>query len=147
MPTMPPMFRAHGARSKAEANREVDRRRGSAKERGYDSRWTKARASHLLRSPICRYCEVGAFGPKRVTAATVVDHLYPHRGERRLFWLTALWVSACEACHSGPKQSAERGGPAAMDALADVLGLPRLAALLAAKGPAAPPGKTLGLRA
>jgi 5-methylcytosine-specific restriction endonuclease McrA len=126
MPTMPPMFRVSGARSKAETDRAADQRRGSAKERGYDGRWAKARASHLARSPLCRYCEVGAFGAKRVTAATIVDHLYPHRGDRALFWQTRFWVSACGDCHAGPKQAVEHRGMVALHALADQVGVPRL---------------------
>ncbi len=43
-----------------------------------------------------------------------------------MFWLSVLWVSCCRSCHSGFKQSVERRGPAAIDALALRLGLPTL---------------------
>ena len=100
---------------------------GTSAERLYDGMWRKARDQHLDAHPLCRFCEAGAWGdPPRTTAATVVDHLYPHQGQRWLFWLRRLWVSACAPCHNGPKQQAERRGPAALDDLARRLGLPTL---------------------
>lgn len=128
MPTMPPHFRAHGARTDFERNRQADQRRGSASERGYDGKWAKASAGHRVRSPLCRYCEVGAFGPPHVRPATLVDHLYPHRGDTVLFWNKLYWVSSCGACHSGPKQAVEAKGRRAIDVLAGKLALPPLAA-------------------
>lgn len=113
-------------RSKVERNREADARRGSAHARGYDSRWAKASKGRLRSHPLCEYCEVGAFGPARVKAATLTDHLYPHGGDRALFWISALWVSACTDCHSGPKQAAERRGRSDLDALATLLHRPLL---------------------
>lgn len=81
---------------------------------------------HLRNSPICCYCEVGAFGRACIVAARLVDHLYPHRGDMVLFWSARWWVSSCTTCHSGPKQAAELEGAAALDRLADLLALPRL---------------------
>lgn len=107
----------------------ADQRRGSARERGYDTRWAKASAGRLKRHPVCEYCEAGAFGPACVSAAELTDHLYPHRGDRDLFWRADLWVSACASCHNGPKQTAERRGRAALDQLARLLGRPTLDAL------------------
>jgi 5-methylcytosine-specific restriction protein A len=97
---------------------------GSADQRLYDATWRRERARHLRQHPLCLYCEAGAFGPPCVTAARVVDHLYPHRGDRRLFWLRALWVSCCAPCHNGPKQARERQGERALDALARLIGYP-----------------------
>jgi hypothetical protein len=59
-----------------------------------------------------------------VTAATLVDHVYPHRGDRQLFWDRTWWASSCTPCHSGFKQRVEAAGQAALDALARRLGLP-----------------------
>ena len=75
-------------------------------ERGYGGRWQKARATFLMRHPLCCYCQ--ALG--RVTAATVVDHKVPHRGDQALFWDTANWQSLCANCHSSAKQQAEKSG-------------------------------------
>jgi 5-methylcytosine-specific restriction protein A len=125
MPRMPPVFRPRSHGDRQVVQREQDRARGSAAERGYDSRWRKASRSHLTRSPVCRYCEADAWGNgAAVTAATLVDHLFPHRGDTGLFWSTEWWVSSCKACHDGPKQAVERAGWRGLDRLADLLGLP-----------------------
>ena len=125
MPTKPPSARPRAAAAaRKRTSQTVDHRRGSAQSRGYDAAWRAAAKSHLRTSPLCRYCELGAFGQApRVTAASLVDHLYPHRGDRVLFWARRLWVSACRPCHDGPKQAAERIGGAALDRLAALLGI------------------------
>ena len=45
----------------------------------------------------------------RVTAATVVDHKIPHKGDQRLFWDPANWQSLCKPHHDRDKQREERG--------------------------------------
>lgn len=124
MPSMPPTFRPAGNLSRRDANRMSDKRRGSARERGYDGAWDKASAGHRRSHPLCRYCEL----VDEVKAADLTDHLYPHRGDRVLFWNRTYWVSACDDCHNGFKQRIERKGRAALDALAVRLGLPPLPA-------------------
>lgn len=97
--------------------------RGSARQRGYTVEWDKAAKEHRREHPLCRYCEVGAFGPARATPATCTDHLYPHRQFEGVFWRRDYWVSSCEPCHAGPKQALEQRGRADLDALALQLGL------------------------
>ena len=75
-------------------------------QRGYGYAWQQARAEHLRAHPLCVMC--GKEG--RVTAATVVDHCIPHRGDSVLFWNRANWQSLCATHHSGEKQAMERGG-------------------------------------
>lgn len=75
--------------------RELDRQRGSASERGYNVRWRRARQAFLARSPLCAECQRNG----RVEAATVVDHIQPHRGNMALFWDSSNWQSLCKACH------------------------------------------------
>jgi 5-methylcytosine-specific restriction endonuclease McrA len=41
-------------------------------------------------------------------AATVVDHIIPHKGDRKLFWSRANWQPLCVSCHSSRKQRLER---------------------------------------
>lgn len=119
MPSMPPTFRPAGNLSRVEANRTYDARRGSARARGYSAAWDKASAGHLLGSPLCRYCEL----VDEVRAADLTDHLYPHRGNRVVFWNRTYWVSSCTDCHNGFKQRVERRGLLALDELARRLGI------------------------
>lgn len=79
-----------------ERKRWFDERRGSAASRGYDSRWRKARIGYLRRHPLCVHCEAEGV----VCAASVVDHIVPHRGDRRLFWDRANWQSLCAEHHN-----------------------------------------------
>ena len=83
------------AHTKAERVR-YDQRRGSSTERGYDGRWRKARETYLRRNPLCVICEKET----RLTPATVVDHIIPHRGNQELFWdTTNNWQALCKRCH------------------------------------------------
>jgi len=74
-----------------------DLNRPSARERGYDAKWEKARRLFLREHPLC---QCGA-------EATTVDHRIPHRGDRQLFWNRANWQPLCTHCHSSTKQRLE----------------------------------------
>lgn len=124
MPVRPPSFRPGGPRTRREVNRQVDKERGSAAARGYDWAWAKESKAHREANPLCLYCALD----ERITACTLVDHLYPHRGDRDLFWDRTYWVSCCAPCHNVFKQSIEHAGRPALDALAIRLGLPPLGA-------------------
>jgi len=69
--------------------------RGTAAERGYDARWRRARLRFLSIHPLCRYCEAEGV----TKAATVVDHITPHRGDRKLFWDQNNWQPLCKFHH------------------------------------------------
>ncbi len=85
--------------------REIDANRASSNERGYDSRWRKARAAYLRKHPLCKaHLDRG-----EIAAATDVDHIKPHRGAKALFWDSSNWQSLCHACHS-EKTAREDGG-------------------------------------
>lgn len=76
--------------------------RASSSQRGYGSRWQKARITYLARNPDCVMC-----GKK----ATVVDHIIPHKGDQQLFWDSASnWQSLCKICHDKAKAIQERKG-------------------------------------
>lgn len=124
MPSMPPTFRPAGNISRSEGRKASDARRGSARERGYTSAWDRAAKGHRQSSPLCRYCELVG----EIAAATVTDHLYPHKGDQAVFWNRDYWVSSCSTCHDVFKQRVERKGRAALDALAHRLGLTPLPA-------------------
>ncbi|MDL2205789.1 HNH endonuclease [Eubacteriales bacterium OttesenSCG-928-N13] len=69
--------------------------RESAAQRGYDGKWRAARARFLRQHPLCISCRsVG-----RLTPATVVDHIIPHRGDEKLFWDQSNWQPLCKSCH------------------------------------------------
>lgn len=72
-----------------------ERWRGSASSRGYDSRWRAARKAFLQAHPMCAEC----LREGRYTAASVVDHIIPHRGNQQLFWDMENWQALCKACH------------------------------------------------
>lgn len=77
-------------------------------ERGYGSRWQRARATFLSRSEnvLCRMCQADG----RVTPATVVDHVIPHGGSQTLFWDSNNWQPLCKRHHDSAKQRIEKGG-------------------------------------
>lgn len=70
--------------------------RGSAHQRGYNSRWQRARAAYLAAHPLCVECAKHG----RVTPARVVDHVRPHRGDQALFWDERNWQALCD--HTSP---------------------------------------------
>jgi len=81
-----------------------DARRPSARERGYNHEWRKARLEYLAMHPHCRECT--KHGITRL--ATVVDHIIPHKGDKPLFWHRANWQPLCKPCHDRHKQRQER---------------------------------------
>lgn len=66
--------------------------------------WKHIRRWQLAQEPLCRMCaEVGD-----TTAATVCDHIEPHRGDAEKFW-SGPFQSLCAAHHSRDKQREENG--------------------------------------
>jgi len=107
MPLQPPLHHGAGFRSAVEQRRENDIRRGSSRRRGYTTAWQKARAAYLSRHPLCVFCERDG----RVTAAAVVDHIEPHRGDHEKFWDSDNWQSLCKKHHDSTKQREEKRWP------------------------------------
>ena len=68
-------------------------------------RWRRVRRQQLRKEPLCAMC----FERGLITAATVADHVVPHRGDWNLFW-TGKLQGLCVACHNGDKQSMDRTG-------------------------------------
>lgn len=73
----------------------------------YDSAlWKRMRRLQLIEHPLCAYCaRLGA-----VTAATVADHIKPHRGDIALFYDSDNLQSLCKPCHDRIKQIEEAHG-------------------------------------
>lgn len=75
--------------------RALDERRGSAASRGYGHKWREAREAWLRSHPLCARHDARG----ETVAATVVDHIVPHKGDAGLFWDRGNWQSLCKACH------------------------------------------------
>lgn len=73
-------------------------------QRGYGGKWQRYRLAFLAKHPLCRACEAEG----KVTVATVVDHVVPHRGDMVLFW-KGEHQPLCGPCHSA-KTAREEGG-------------------------------------
>jgi len=84
---------------------EHDKTRGTATERGYNSKWRKARITYLSHHPLCAECE----RQDKLTPADVVDHIIPHKGDSTLFWNTDNWQPLCKR-HHDIKTAKEDGG-------------------------------------
>lgn len=119
MPMLPPRLCrcgykiAHGASCPCERQRkaQADKRRPSARQRGYDSKWETAAKVFLMEHRKC------ACGCGRV--ADTVDHIVPHRGDMGLFWDRSNWQALAATCHSSKKQSLEAKARGRSRALAD----------------------------
>ena len=85
--------------------RQHDERRESSAQRGYSYKWQKARKGFLAKHPLCAECERQG----RITAATDLDHITPHKGDKDAFWTRSNWQSLCHPCHSR-KTATEDGG-------------------------------------
>ncbi|HBP27932.1 MAG TPA: HNH endonuclease [Advenella kashmirensis] len=89
-------------------------------QRGYGYKWQQARAAYLADHPLCVMCRRQA----RVTKATVVDHIKPHKladaresGNQKqiekaehLFWSQENWQALCKRHHDSDKQMLEKTG-------------------------------------
>ena len=86
----------------------------------YGSRWNIARLSFLQDHPLCSMCQE----QHRIVAATVVDHIEPHKlsdaiqsdnplaiaKAQKLFWDKKNWQPLCKAHHDSTKQRMEKSG-------------------------------------
>lgn len=88
-------------RRAAERKARADAQRPSARERGYDSKWDRERAAYLKANPRCARPGCGA-------PSSLVDHIIPHRGDRKLFWSRSNWQPLCAPCHNRHKQAEEK---------------------------------------
>lgn len=68
--------------------------------------WRALRQAQLLANPLCVMCKEEG----RLTAASVVDHIKPWRGDLALFYDAGNLQSLCKLHHDSSKQRAEKGG-------------------------------------
>jgi len=109
MPRKPPATRITAYSDGKVRRSTFDRKRDQQEWRRWykTARWQKRRAAQLASEPLCAICLAAG----RVTAATVADHIEPHRGDPVKFWEGALQSLCDEApwrCHSSVKQREER---------------------------------------
>ena len=60
----------------------------------------------LLAHPLCVECE----SQGRITPATVVDHIVPHKGNLELFWDEGNLQTLCKQCHDSKTVKEGRWG-------------------------------------
>lgn len=103
MPVSAPTFRPKHKQTRKEYLREYDRRRGSARKRGYNHQWDKASLAFKRANPLCLGCKaVGLTKPVEVT-----DHIIPHKGDEELFWNEDNWQACCRWHHDSVKARLE----------------------------------------
>lgn len=104
MASKPRSFRPVHLGTVKQERKAYEVRRGSARDRGYTSRWDKAAVTYKRDNPLCIGCEA----VDRVELAKVVDHIIPHKGDQSLFWDKANWQPCCAMHHDIVKQYLER---------------------------------------
>lgn len=75
--------------------KRYDKYRGSPTVRGYGYKWQKLRNWYIHEYPLCVECMIHG----RTTAAQVVDHIVPHKGNERLLYDVNNLQSLCKQCH------------------------------------------------
>ncbi len=106
MPTRPRTLGAKPRLSLADRRKEEEARRRASKpwRNWYSSAiWKAIRATQLALEPLCRRCSKRGL----IEAATVCNHVTPHRGNWTLF-VGGPFESVCKACHDGEVQREER---------------------------------------
>lgn len=68
--------------------------------------WKRLVAQQLSNHPLCQRCLVKGIE----SAATIPNHVKPHRGDTQLFFDPDNLESLCAPCHDQVVQSEERGG-------------------------------------
>src|SRR5690349_6252862 len=94
MPTRPPRAHPNGRKPTPSAPRP----RVSARKRGYDTKWDKARAGFLAKH---RFCECPDHkGKPNAPLADTIDHIVAHKGDHALFWDRQNWCAVARGCNA-----------------------------------------------
>jgi 5-methylcytosine-specific restriction protein A len=75
--------------------REYARTRQSSAAQGYGHEWRKASRQFRRDNPLCIECRKAG----QLVAATVTDHIIPHKGDQKLFWNRGNRQALCARCH------------------------------------------------
>ncbi|MGL1919937.1 MAG: HNH endonuclease [Hyphomicrobiales bacterium] len=81
------------------ASKLYDGKRGSSAKRGYGGKWQRERLLWLADNPLCLFCELIGL----VTSANVIDHIKPHKGDKKKFWKRSNWQPLCKHHHDKDK--------------------------------------------
>lgn len=81
-----------------ERSRLKEQHRGSARQRGYSSRWDAYSKARLAKHPWCVGFPHGYHGTERVLA-TVTNHIVPVSRSPERFWDEANHESLCTSCN------------------------------------------------
>jgi 5-methylcytosine-specific restriction protein A len=60
-----------------------------------NQRWRKYSKGYLNKHPLCHQCKQ----ENQIAPSDVVDHIVPHRGDRKLFWDSENHQALCNTCH------------------------------------------------
>jgi 5-methylcytosine-specific restriction protein A len=86
--------------------RRYDKDRGTATQRGYNSRWARYSREYRARNPLCVKCQEQG----KVTPAQHVDHITPTKGkDDPLHWEPSNHQSVCISCHNAKTRKDEMG--------------------------------------
>jgi 5-methylcytosine-specific restriction protein A len=69
------------------------------------ARWRKIRQGQLLAEPLCEECQRNGI----IRAATIVDHIEPHRMDLAKFYDERNLQSLCKSCHDSKTASLDGG--------------------------------------
>lgn len=79
--------------------------KGKANSKLYGQKaWANIRTRQLSKQPLCAKCQ----SEGKVTAATTVDHVFPHRRDTDAFKVN-LFQSLCTSCHTLKTQDENAG--------------------------------------
>jgi len=81
--------------------------RPSAHHRCYTRAWEKASRAYRRAHPLCAECARQGIS----TAAALVDHIIPHKGDPVLFWDQDNWQSLCINCHNAKTARENHAAP------------------------------------
>lgn len=97
MPTAAPVFRPLGHRTPAQVKKEIDSRRGTTAQRGYDKAWQKVSIEYRAQHPFCECDEHKGLDERALSQ--VVDHIQPiaERPDLRLEWSNLRAMT--KSCH------------------------------------------------
>lgn len=87
----------HRARARRPYDRALDEKRGSARERGYDTKWDKFR-EWFMQQPGNQYCH-RCFKQGEIVKAEVVHHIIPVSERPDLRLVSSNCQSLCRECH------------------------------------------------